>query len=1813
MRYLSVLRNSSVVTMACLGSLLLLGQSSAFAGKCYGLQCDDTCCENGGICCNNTCCDSGTCCKEDDSDNAKETCCNGNECCTEYTNEDGSKHRECDVCPDGSTCPSPDSCPSCPEESDNGTCSENEEGCASGSCSDKSSDSGKGEGCVASLSFKFQLGKAVDATEAGYLKIYAVEPSAQLFTSAGLKYSKRQGTPPAGVEVITDSGVIRQIKTPEVLADVVTLTSTSYEIRFYDAANWGSKSGTYYVPSVGNEFVVWEVAQGSSINQALISKKIGGVCETLYQYDYTANTNEWVLTWGACDGTSGKRIERSSVTDTSTLTRTDTIFKYEIISSQAYLTEQIVRTYQDLGWGYVLIRSESGVDTETKDVATRAYYTDSTDTVRYKKLKSVENRDGSWEMRDYDSQRRISVRLTGWKNTAMPQTVSDSVGKATVYEYAASTTAPYAHKPRVVTEKIEGTIVAKTYYTYVKDTSDSNSANHRIIETQETVASPTSGDDQGATGNLISRREYYLPGTNENPPRRLAESIEPNGVTDLYTYESGTYTATVASQPGTFTAGTGTDVRFTHTRQGVSGLVDGKSTREVTVQTAAGRMLYRQSLAYVSSAWSEVGWEVNVLDSRGRITDVYRNNGTHVENGWTDCCGLAYSVNETGIRTEYTYDATGRVLTKTKKGIAASGSYPVQSDIIIGYTYGVTSTGRTVQETTYDAGQTLSLTTTRQYDFAGRLVSETNPAGLTTQTTWSYATSGNRLVTTVVPGGATRIETYYLDGDLQSLTGTAQVNEYHDRGVTSGQRWSTTYRGPNLQSSPNWATTTTDALGRVVQEEQPGYNSTSRISTYAYGTTAGASYGKLTKRTSTGQASMLYVYDDLGNLLRTGLDVAGTQDQLDLASEDRISETETTYESDTTGLWRRTVARRYGYASDGSASDEPVTVSQRWQLLTGFITNEISRLVQVDAHGNETVTSVTVDRDSNLVTTTADVPGSDTNQVFVTRNGLVQSQASQTGLTTTFVHDNLGRTTRITDARGNYTDTVYYTSGTGSTGQIQYTQDNAGSQTSYTYDSSTGERASITTAAGTGFAAYTLRGELYRLWGNTYPVEYGYDDYGRKTSMKTYRSDFDGSASTWPSTADETTWTFENATGLLTRKTYADGTHADYTHTSAGKLYTRTWSRTVNSAALVTTYAYSTAGDLSSVSYSDGTTPSVSYTYNRLGKMATVSDAVGTRTLGYDASTLEQLTESIDGSSGGLYSKLVTRVYEGSGETLPGRAKGLQVGSSGDPDADYATSWAYDAKGRLNKILGPGLDSTYGVVYDRLTASSMNTADVVEYTRFRSSSDADLAIVHRAYEATRNMADYVENTVGTATVSKYDYTLDVLGRRTAVAMTGTAITLGSGEHHWDYGYNTRSELTGGNRRTGTTPDSGDDLSTKFDYDYAYDPIGNRTSSNVDNASPAMTYTSNDVNQYSATASPAESFGYDADGNLTADGSMTYEWDGENRLIAAYPTSPSSGSVKVVFDYDYMSRRVRKCVYAWDAGTTAWSTTASTDQRFVYDQWNVVLVLNGLSSNATVRGYTWGLDLSGQNGNTRVTGMHGAGGIGGLLAAEEPQTSGSAKRYWFLYDANGNVGQVLDATDAGAITTAAAYEYDTYGNTLVAAGSYAATNPFRFSTKWLDTGASLYYYGYRYYSPRLGRWMSRDPIGDLQPNEGVSTRGGNTVVSVPLYAFVMNSPLLAVDPDGRVLQLVVVAALITGGCAILANIIRMNPGCTPGDMKSVPDNVVCQTSEDCNSCSGGKKLRLVPCNHLIYCKDIQWPWPNEWVTISSSCSADLCGD
>ena len=186
-------------------------------------------------------------------------------------------------------------------------------------------------------------------------------------------------------------------------------------------------------------------------------------------------------------------------------------------------------------------------------------------------------------------------------------------------------------------------------------------------------------------------------------------------------------------------------------------------------------------------------------------------------------------------------------------------------------------------------------------------------------------------------------------------------------------------------------------------------------------------------------------------------------------------------------------------------------------------------------------------------------------------------------------------------------------------------------------------------------------------------------------------------------------------------------------------------------------------------------------------------------------------------------------------------------------------------------------------------------------------------------------------------------------------------------------------------------------------------------------------------------------------------------------------------MKVENAYDYMSRRMLKKVYTW--ATDHWSLV--TENTFLYDNWAMIREIGPDATND----YVYGLDLSGAT--------QGAGTIGGLLARV-----GDLETAFYAYDANGNVTDLVDTN--GAI--AAHYEYDPYGNILTQSGPSTSSNPYRFSTKYQDDETDLLYYGFRFYSPEMGRWASRDPVGE---------KGG-----MSLYGFIENDSVGAIDPLGK---------------------------------------------------------------------------------------------
>ena len=240
----------------------------------------------------------------------------------------------------------------------------------------------------------------------------------------------------------------------------------------------------------------------------------------------------------------------------------------------------------------------------------------------------------------------------------------------------------------------------------------------------------------------------------------------------------------------------------------------------------------------------------------------------------------------------------------------------------------------------------------------------------------------------------------------------------------------------------------------------------------------------------------------------------------------------------------------------------------------------------------------------------------------------------------------------------------------------------------------------------------------------------------------------------------------------------------------------------------------------------------------------------------------------------------------------------------------------------------------------------------------------------------------------------------------------------------------------------------------------------------------------EFNQYAVAFDPAEPAvtwyepEYHIDGGLATDWVWNYSYDAEDRLASVDPTFPEDGSLRVLNEYDYRNRRIRKIDQRLTVTvppppsppieTHTWDTIET--RSFVYDGWNLihetVLSVDGATTNTIETQYFWGLDLSDT--------LHGAGGVGGLLAV-----SCEGQFYFPTYDNNGNVTKYID--ESGNIF--AAYEYDDFGKLISYSGPLADLFHIRFSTKYCDPETGLYFYGERFYSPDWRIWLNRDPIAE----------------------------------------------------------------------------------------------------------------------------------
>jgi RHS repeat-associated protein len=610
----------------------------------------------------------------------------------------------------------------------------------------------------------------------------------------------------------------------------------------------------------------------------------------------------------------------------------------------------------------------------------------------------------------------------------------------------------------------------------------------------------------------------------------------------------------------------------------------------------------------------------------------------------------------------------------------------------------------------------------------------------------------------------------------------------------------------------------------------------------------------------------------------------------------------------------------------------------------------------------------------------------------------VYARQSGTNLLTS-VTDPLGRTTAFTyDSAGN-TTSVTRLAGTPSA-----------VTTSFTYDPTFNKITSVTDPLGVGHTtsfSYDKAGNLIKAQDPLDPAwNLGYDGAGELTSVTDPLSNpptqigYDGFGNV-AQAVDPLGRKFSrvsDAVGRARSLTNTLGQTAQYQYSPLNQV-----TQVTDSLNGQTSLSYDPNGNLLTLTDALGSGHTTTYTYDNLDRVATRQDPLHDPLESYQYDKNGNLTQFTDRRG-----KVTTFQYD-----AVNRRTFIGFGTQAGPTYESSITYTYDAGNRLVQAK----DTTAGTItrsYDGLNrlVSEVTPQGSVNYAydaagRRTSMGVSGQTTVTYSFDNANRLTQISQ---GSANVS-FGYDND--SRRTSLTLpNGVAL---------NYGYDAASQLTGITYVLGPN--------TLGNLTYSYDLAGRRTGVGGTyaraNAPASASSASYNVNNQ-LTNWKGATLQYDANGNLTTDGTNTYTWNARNQLVSI------SGGVSASFQYDPFGRRVSKTI----GGTT----------QFLYDGANPVQEISGTTASANL--LTGGMD-------------------------EYFQRTDSAGARSFLTDALGSTLALADST--GTVQTS--YTFEPFGNTSVTGAT--TTNSFAFTGREFDP-TGLYFYRARYYSPSMQRFIAEDP-------------------------------------------------------------------------------------------------------------------------------------
>jgi len=279
-------------------------------------------------------------------------------------------------------------------------------------------------------------------------------------------------------------------------------------------------------------------------------------------------------------------------------------------------------------------------------------------------------------------------------------------------------------------------------------------------------------------------------------------------------------------------------------------------------------------------------------------------------------------------------------------------------------------------------------------------------------------------------------------------------------------------------------------------------------------------------------------------------------------------------------------------------------------------------------------------------------------------------------------------------------------------------------------------------------------------------------------------------------------------------------------------------------------------------------------------------------------------------------------------------------------------------------------------------------------------------------------------------------------------LSQTESVAGTPTRTWAYSYDPADRLTQALANPGGT------------YAYTLDAADNLLGQQTPTAAASNTY--NALNQIVQRS--GQPVTHDAAGNLTDDGTRTYAWDAEQRLVRIGYTGTGRSTA---FRYEAFGRRT--AVIEQDGATI-------TETRYRWCGERICQARDG-ADTVTRRYYDEG-ELA----------------VGASADSADMATFYAEDHLGSIRDLRMGDGQVL-----------ASYDYDPYGAPIRISETGGVRADYRYAGLVQHAQSGLYLTHYRAYSADNGRWISRDPIFEA---------GG-----VNLYAYVEGDPLNHLDPLG----------------------------------------------------------------------------------------------